>query len=551
MAWWDDTWLNEAMATWLDAKITSQVEPAWNYPLSALSLRADSMQADELASAKRLREPITSSHDIENAFDGALTYYKGSAVAAMFEHWLGAETFQRGLRRYMSQHAFGSATADDFLGALDSASGKAVGAAYRTFLDQPGLPEISAECKAGRGPPALELSQRRFVPIGSEAPAHEVYGVPVCVKYGSGKATGKACTLLAERTAELPLEGETRCPDWVMLNEGAAGYYHSRYRRGELDRLLGKQRGTIDEAERLMLVYDVEAAVTSGALPLGEALGLVSSMVAEKSRPQVLGSQSLVRWARRMLPDALQPKLAAFVQRTYGPLARELGLSRKPGEGDAVGLLRPVVLWAAARGDDPALLAEAKALAPKWLDDRRAVDRWARVLALYAAARTGDRALWERVRAEAKKTADRQERADLLEALGEFRDPALLRESFALVLGGEFDLRESFSIVATALEDRETRDAALEYVKSNFDALVGKMRSDEPGRLLFTAPGAFCDEAHRADAEAFFGPRAAKLEGAPRRLANTLDQMSVCIAQARVHEKSVEEFLDKATAATH
>src|SRR4029078_881903 len=39
MAWWDDTWLNEALAEWMDGKITNQLEPAWSYDLTQLHHR--------------------------------------------------------------------------------------------------------------------------------------------------------------------------------------------------------------------------------------------------------------------------------------------------------------------------------------------------------------------------------------------------------------------------------------------------------------------------------------------------------------------------------
>ena len=39
MAWWDDTWLNESLATWLDVKITDAIAPAWHHYTSAVGPR--------------------------------------------------------------------------------------------------------------------------------------------------------------------------------------------------------------------------------------------------------------------------------------------------------------------------------------------------------------------------------------------------------------------------------------------------------------------------------------------------------------------------------
>ena len=56
--------------------------------------------SDSLVSARKIRQPIATNDDIVNAFDG-ITYQKGAAVLTMFERWIGAEMFQRGVRAYL------------------------------------------------------------------------------------------------------------------------------------------------------------------------------------------------------------------------------------------------------------------------------------------------------------------------------------------------------------------------------------------------------------------------------------------------------------------
>src|SRR6185369_8124463 len=121
MPWWNDLWLNEAFATWMAAHIVDAVHPENEEQLELLEWVHDAMGADSLASARRIRQPIDSPHDIENAFDG-ITYSKGAGVLGMFERWLGADTFQRGLRAYLQAHRYGNASAADLLGALSAAA---------------------------------------------------------------------------------------------------------------------------------------------------------------------------------------------------------------------------------------------------------------------------------------------------------------------------------------------------------------------------------------------------------------------------------------------
>ena len=88
LAWWDDTWLNEAFATWIASKVMAEWKPEWNTRLGDLGAKFGAMDEDSLVSTRKIRQPIESMDDIANAFDG-ITYEKGAAVIRMFETWAG------------------------------------------------------------------------------------------------------------------------------------------------------------------------------------------------------------------------------------------------------------------------------------------------------------------------------------------------------------------------------------------------------------------------------------------------------------------------------
>src|SRR5262249_10280168 len=138
-AWWDDIWLNEAFATWMAAKIVDEWKPAWRGAITAVDERGKAMDADALVTARRIHQAIAKKTDIQAAFDG-ITYQKGASILRMFEASLGPEVFRKGVHAFLVEHAWGNATAADFVGALDKASGKDVSAQFSTFLDQAGLP---------------------------------------------------------------------------------------------------------------------------------------------------------------------------------------------------------------------------------------------------------------------------------------------------------------------------------------------------------------------------------------------------------------------------
>jgi alanyl aminopeptidase len=186
MAWWDDLWLNEAFASWMDPKIVNSWKPEWRLDLDQAQAMGDAASADSLVSSRRIRQPIESAPDIENAFD-AITYTKGAAVLGMFESWVGREKFQKGVHAYLLNHAWKNAAAADFLNALDRAAKSDVASAFSTFLDQPGIPLVSVEALHDLGAaPSLQLSQKRYFPVGSAGETKCTWHIPMRGRYVVG-----------------------------------------------------------------------------------------------------------------------------------------------------------------------------------------------------------------------------------------------------------------------------------------------------------------------------------------------------------------------------
>ncbi|WP_164007774.1 M1 family metallopeptidase [Pyxidicoccus trucidator] len=543
--WWDDIWLNESLTSWLDRKTVETFDPSWGFAreasMGAVSFALDS---DALAAALPVRKPADTHDDVLGAFDNGTTYAKGSAVIGMFEAWLGPERMRDLLRGYVREHAWKPVTSEDFATTLSKAAGPDVAKSFRSFLDQPGAPRISAElqCKPGT-PTRLKLSQERFLPAGSTASAAQTWSVPVCVRAGTGGGSHRVCTLLTEATGELSLPMRD-CPKWLLLNAGGTGYYRAGYSREQLARVLAAPPSQLTVEERLALLADVEAAVRRGDLPLGEALRLVPTTASDKERTIVQRGARLLQLVNEDgLSAAERARFRTWVGEVYGPRARALGWEPRPGDSDEVKQERSRLLeLATARGEDPVLVREAGRLARAWLGDRKAVHPEAVPLVLAVAARNGDRALFDTLLKEARGTQDRNERSRMLTALAVFREPALVREALALVSGTEFDPRDTRPLLTGAFMMPETRELAWAFYREHFDTLAGRLRSDELGWLVGLV-GNLCDEQRAAEVEAFLGPRVSRLENAPRALVRARESIRLCAESDRLHRQGVQTFL--------
>jgi alanyl aminopeptidase len=546
LAWWDDTWLNEAFATWTSSKIMAQWKPEWNSRLSDLGSKFGAMREDSLVSARQIRQPIESMDDISNAFDG-ITYQKGAAVIRMFESWVGENQFQAGVRGYLKLHASKNASSSDFLDAIAGAGQPRLPRAFSTFLEQPGVPEVAVSLKCD-GAPRVALSQKRYLPIASAGAGEQKWQTPVCVRYPTSQGPQKECFLLDRDGAEFTLTKTNTCPAYLSANDGASGYYETSYQGNLLPRLLEHSDDFLTAAERRTLLHDLASLASAGEVPASQVFDAILRFANAPERQIAEEARNAADDFRPIVPANLVPNYRRFIRKAFGARAAALGWSAKPGEAAETRLMRAALVpFVADTGDDPALQAEARRLADRWLMSHQGIDPDMLDPVLSIAALSGNRALFDGLVGELKKTTDRQIRTAIVGGLGSFRDPALVRAALQLLLQPDVDARETFNpLLRIPLSNPETEKLPLEFIKTNYDRLVQRLPSGggfEAGASLPAVGETFCDEASRREFTAFFQDRARQFIGEPRTYAQALEKIRLCEARKTAEGSSVSAFL--------
>jgi alanyl aminopeptidase len=223
-----------------------------------------------------------------------------------------------------------------------------------------------------------------------------------------------------------------------------------------------------------------------------------------------------------------------------------LGWLPKAGDdADTIRLREATLSLVAVRGADAELGKEAQRLAALWLSDRKAIPVAARRSVLTGAARTvGANAavLFDGLLDVALTTKDANERDDVLNALGAFRDPALLERALSLALDPRLGPRDSTEPLQQALRDPATSPAALAWFARNIDAMSARLPREFQGYWPALASAA-CTDAERAQFVAMFESRARDLDAGPRTYRNALEKIDACIAVARVQQAPLNAFL--------
>ena len=162
MAWWDDLWLNEGFASWMENKTTQHFHPDWGAEVDRVGSREGAMSLDALNSTHPVVQQVRTVEQANQAFD-AISYSKGESVIAMLEDFAGPNVWRDGIRRYMATHAYRNSRTTDLWKAVESAGARGLTTVATDFTTQPGIPLIavgSGQCV--NGTTAVTLTQSQY-----------------------------------------------------------------------------------------------------------------------------------------------------------------------------------------------------------------------------------------------------------------------------------------------------------------------------------------------------------------------------------------------------
>ena len=540
MPWWDDIWLNEAFATWMGNKVVRGLHPEYRVELGELSSSQRAMRLDSLSSARSIRQPIESNHDIKNAFD-AITYEKGGAVLSMFERWMGAEVFREGIRLYLRRHQSGTATSADLLSALDEVSDLGVAPAFLTFLSQPGVPLVtgSAEASCKDGSRTLHLSQERYLPVGSSGHPDQRWQIPLCVRHSGGTS----CSTLTDAEGQIALPA---CPTWWMPNAEGAGYFRFSMSGDDWTQLRTQGFSELSDRGRMAVADSVQASFDRGTMDVEALLPWFSTLVSSPLRPLVVAPMRPLRF---MIDDAAPPelrrKVTEYAGRLYRKRYRQLGWRSRSGDSSDTKLLREAVIrFMVMDVRDRDARRRAAWLGRSYVGYRTKenpgiVDPQIAGLALDTAVQIGGEGLFDHLLGLLETSRDSTSRTRILSALGHAEAPELSKRALDLALDPRLRVNEIRHVLRTQFDNPRTRERAWQWLTSNFDALAARFGRQQLGGSPWHA-ASFCTGEAAAEVEAFFGPKVAERSGGPRNLAGTVEAISLCAKKVSLHRPGVE-----------
>jgi alanyl aminopeptidase len=574
MRWWDDLWLNEGFATWMASRVLDTWRPEMGARVESVRSRAWAMDQDSLPAARVVRQPVRSTSDAEEAFDG-ITYTKGAAFLRMIEAAMGEAVFRQGIRSYINAHAWGNAAARDLFDDLQTAGGINVARVAESFLDRRGVPMVSAtiQCAAGREP-VIHLEQTQYLPLGVgavSAGSAPVWTIPMCLEYGDDRGpSGRRCVVFSGQSMDVgaPPSEEARlrigsesdnnrnpnagiraptsapCPTWVHPNAGESSYV--RYALTPPVRALFAQPRwrELDRAMRVGLVDAAWAQVRSGTLPVNEYLTLVGSILDERDRVVLDSiSSALATLVSKHSSGPVRERLRAFVARVFRPTLTRLGWTPRPNDTEDDKLLRrSAISVLGSVAHDAEVLRECERYAAQYLRDPASVPVDLALLVLPIASMRADAARFDALLARLRATGlTPQERSAVQSALVTSLDATLLRRGLDALLTDVVRQQDVLRLLWTAAAHPDRRAVAHRWIREHYDG-VARRTTEEVAVRLAGIIGDTCSAQDRDEWVSFWRPRAANTEGAERAISEGEDSSRQCEAFGRVVQPALVQW---------
>jgi aminopeptidase N len=408
MRWWDDLWLNESFAEWAAAWCSAHATrftDAWTTFLSVRKIWG--YLQDQWSSTHPVYCPIPDVAAVEVNFDG-ITYAKGAGVIKQLVAYVGEEAFLAGLRTYFAAHAWGNASFDDLLGALEAAApGRRLRAFAAEWLETAQVNTLRPEVTTGPDGRYRQVVVHQTAP--AEHPTLRTHRIRIGrYELGNGKLVRRDRLELDVSGPATTVTGLAGVPaaDLLLLNDDDLTYAKIRLDPHSMSTVVEHLTGLDSPLTRALCWAAAWDMVRDAELPARSWLALVCRSLPTETDINLV-TASLVR-AEAALSLYADPAWAPAGWARLAGVAQQTLRTAPPGSGWQLAWVRGYARAARSAGE---LAVLRDWLAGVDLPDGLVVDtalRWTLLQALVAAGAAGEAEIEAELAADATAGGERE-----------------------------------------------------------------------------------------------------------------------------------------------
>jgi len=508
LAWWDDLWLNEGFASYIEYKGVAHHEKDWNMleQFVAADLQPV-LRLDAQLSSHPIIQRVDHPDQITEIFD-AISYSKGASVLRMLDNFMGEEPFRIGIRNFLRKFKFANAVTADLWKSLSETSTEKLDIAgiMDTWTKQMGYPVLTVK-RIDQA--TVEVRQQRFLSDPSavssdDSPFGYTWHVPVTfVTQESPRALVWLHRDMDSVTLPAPASG------WWKVNVAQHGYYRVNYDGDtwrQLTGLLKDNHTALSPADRSNLLDDAFSLAEAGLLDYSVAFELAAYLNKELDYiPWKTFSSHLSRLDHLLMNTKAYPQFRKYVLRLVSSHASRVGW--QDGGEHLQRLLRPLLLSLACKSGDTAHVNIARQQLHDWLHNGAAVAANLRSVVYKYGMQEAGYDEWQQLLERYATEVNAQEKSKMMGGLTAAKQPWVIHRFLEESRNSSVVRTQNYlSGLVRAAWNPVARPIVWNFIKSNWDWLVSRytLNSRQLGSAVKSVVQTFTDEESLRDAEEFF-----------------------------------------------
>ncbi|XP_063969459.1 glutamyl aminopeptidase-like [Lytechinus pictus] len=501
--WWDDLWLNEGFASYMEYPGVNSVEPEWKMLQGFVTTDLHYvMGLDQIVSSHPIIVEVNHPDEINEIFD-SIPYSKGASVIRMLNNFLGESVFRAGVSEFLKFYQYGTAVTDNLWDKLSEAA-----AADGTIIDvkrvmdtwtlQMGFPVVTMEKVEVGGDYFLKGTQDWFLVDPNANKSADLYGspygdyiweIPFHFRFKNDLGDEKREWIWRNNSEFMtPWIGEVG--DFYVANTFRMGYYRVNYDPDTWN-ALGEQLqlkfDDIDETERAGIIDDAFNLARASQVDYSVALNMTKYLTLETeyvpwdtARDSLLWLGEIMRFQsgyglyRRYIQDLTDAKYTELGWRDDGTHLEKY--------------LRSNIIDLACRHGNTVCLDEAVRIFYEYLNGSTVSPDLMSDMFQFGMEKVGGQEEWKVLFENYQKSDVSQERTRLLYGMAQTRIPWILADYLDMLLVDNSPIRSQdfFSVVGYVGDNPVGNPIAWDWARVRWPEIVAKfgIGSRSLGRMM-------------------------------------------------------------------
>uniref|UniRef100_A0A3Q0SW09 Leucyl/cystinyl aminopeptidase n=1 Tax=Amphilophus citrinellus TaxID=61819 RepID=A0A3Q0SW09_AMPCI len=509
MRWWNDLWLNEGFATYMQYMSLQEVFPQLDTGNLFLSDRFRTLDQDALNSSHAVSTKVSTPEQIEEMFD-SVSYEKGASILLMLKASLpGPQQFRKGIIEYLKQFSGLNTDTGDLWNSLTQLSTQHMNVTemMSSWTSQKGFPLVTVNLTDDQ----VKLTQEHFL-LTSDNATHtsSLWNIPVTYVNDSCSLAPECRQVFTLKTKSdtLKMPGKVK---WLKLNYKNMGFYIVDYGKGgwtALSEALSKNVSVLTHEDRASLIHNIFALSRLGRVSFQQVLNLLNYMSAETETSPVtealLQLNNIYKLLEKRQAFGLAARMKDYILTHFGPLMDKQTWEEE--ETVSKQELRSALLEMACSLNEKNCTQQAKSLFKQYKESNGTFKIPGDLQqTVFTVAGHSDED-WETLLGMYQHATYDSEKRKMLKGLASTQDPLRLVQILKLSLNGNIQTQELPLIISTVCQGFAGYLFAWDFIQENWDRLIEKfpVGSFAIQTIIKSATSQFSTQTQLNQVQAFF-----------------------------------------------